>query len=502
MTASRSDRPTVVDPRTPVLVGVGVAHRPVDGSGDVEALDLMAEAARTAADDAGAPSLLDRLGLVAVTEGNTPYADPAGLLASRVGAHDARTVRVDVGVPQCTPLRVAAERIRAGGLDVALVAGGEALASQRAAERAGRQPRRTAEAAAAGPAERWAPEGELMAEPEIAAGMWSPVEHYAVIENARRHALGRTAAEHLDAVAALWERFNVVARNNPSADFGEPRDAAFLRASGPGNRPLAFPYAKWHVTQWTVDQAAALLLCSAAAADAAGVPRDRWVFPHVVLESSLSVSLSRREQLHRWPAMQVLGEAAAAHLGRPLSTLELVEIYSCFPSAVAVQAAELGLGEGSPLTVTGGMAFAGGPLNNFTYQATAEVVPGLRERPDALGLVTTVSGLLTKPGLAVWGAAPPGDGALLADLADRAAARTEVRGVTGGGSGPATVAGWTTTYEGDEPTKVFVIADLPDGRRWVGTSHDADLVARSLVDDLTGAPVAVTGPTCHPSTGE
>src|SRR5690606_34657014 len=312
-------------------------------------------------------------GMVAVPQGNWAYTDPGRLVAERLRLRQARSVLVEIGVPQCTPIRVAAERIAGGELEVALVVGGEAKATQQRVARAGGELCETDQEGRE-PDERWVPEGELMAEPEITAGLWDPVAQYACIENALRAAEGRTVEEHLDEVAALWARFNAVAAGNPLAAFAEPRDEAFLRAAGEGNRPLAFPYAKWHSTQWSVDQAGALLLCSAGTARAAGVPPERWVVPRVVLESSASVSLSRRTELHRWPAMRVLADAAAHHLGRPLDRVEHVELYSCFPSAVRVQQRELGLPlDGTP-TVTGGMAFAGGPFNNFTYQATAEVV--------------------------------------------------------------------------------------------------------------------------------
>ena len=197
-----------------------------------------------------------------------------------------------------------------------------------------------------------------------------------------------------------------MATTNPHAAFATPRSEAFLRRPGPENRPMAFPYAKWHSTQWTVNQAGALLLCSAEAALRHGVPRDRWVFPLVALESSYVLTLSGRREMARWPAMRVLGAAAAGHLGRPLAEVDHVELYSCFPAAVRVQQRELGLPLDGVPTVTGGMAFAGGPFNNFTYQATAAVVERLRAAVGRLGLVTTVSGLLTKPGLMVWSTEP------------------------------------------------------------------------------------------------
>ena len=52
--------PDALDPRMPVLVGVGTA------SGDVEAAELMVRAARDAGVDSGAPVLLARVDRVVV----------------------------------------------------------------------------------------------------------------------------------------------------------------------------------------------------------------------------------------------------------------------------------------------------------------------------------------------------------------------------------------------------------------------------------------------------
>jgi acetyl-CoA C-acetyltransferase len=487
-----------LDPRTPVLVGAATAQRPVDGSAGVEPVDLMVEAVRGAAADAGAAALAARAGLLAVPEGNWSYPDPARLVADRIGATGARTVRADIGVPQATPICHALQLIAAGDLDVAVVVGGEAMASRLRVQRAGGTPPETEQPGVV-PDEHWTPRGEFMADAEVQAGLWAPVEQYACIDNALRRAQGLSIDEHLDRIAELWAGFNRVARTNPMAAFGEPRTEEFLRVAGPGNRPLAFPYAKWHVTQWSVDQAAALILCSAATARDAGVPVDRWVFPHVALESSFSLSMSRRADIHRWPAMQVLGAAATERLGRPLAELEHIECYSCFPAAVRVQQLELGLPADGVPTFTGGMPFAGGPFNNFTYQVTAALVERLRVAPDSLGLVSTVSGLLTKPGLAVWGATPPDGGSLVADLAAEAAAATPARDATHTTTGDGTVAAYTVTYADGAPAKTFVVADLADGRRWVGSCHDAEVAARATTEELVGATVHITGTECVPA---
>ena len=195
-----------------------------------------------------------------------------------------------------------------------------------------------------------------------------------MIENALCQSNGLAPSERSNDVSALWSRFNTVAQSNPRASFPTPMDQSTLARASKENRPLAFPYNKWHVSQWTVNQSAALLLCSEAVAREHGVAGDRWVFPRVAADANHGVSLSRRRDLHRWPAMHALGTAAAARIGRPLAEVEFQEVYSCFPSAVRVQQRELGLDPSGTPTITGGMAFAGGPFNNFVYQATAEMV--------------------------------------------------------------------------------------------------------------------------------
>ena len=244
-----------------------------------------------------------------------------------------------------------------------------------------------------------------------------------------------------------------------------------------------------------VDQAAAILVCSADAATRLGVDRDRVVFPLVALESSSCVPVSQRADLHRWAAMEVLGRAAEAQLGSPLTELELVEVYSCFPAAVRVQQRALRLPVDGVPTNTGGESFAGGPWNNFVLQATAATVECLRAEPSKRALVTTVSGLLNKPGLAVYASQPGPEPLLVRDLAgeaDHATARLEA---VAGYRGPARIAACTVGYDRSEPASCTVIADTPDGRRCVGTAPDAALAAQATGEEMIGRTVHFDGAT-------
>ena len=476
-----------VDPRTPVLVGVGVAS---DGA---EATELMARAVIEAAADAGTTAILAAVDRIAVPQGSWSYPDPARLVADLVGATGARTHLVELGIPQQSVINQALAAIVAGTSDMAVVVGGEAMRWARNAARGGRAATETAQPGVA-PDVLHRRTGTLVEPVEVATRLWDPVQQYAMIDNALRHAEDRSIDQHRRQIAELWARCNQVAQHNPRAAFPAPMTAAAIDTPSTSNRPLAFPYNKWHSTQWTVDQAAALVMCSVEAARRLGIPTDRWLFPLVGLESSHAVSLLRRAEPHTWPAMGVLGRAAAARIGRPVADAEVVETYSCFPAAVRVQQRQLGLDiDGTP-TVTGGMAFAGGPFNNFVFQAMAAVVAPLRSHPGSLGVVTSVSGLLTKPGIGVWSSEPDGEPPLLADLAGEAAAATGVVDVhdrLDGYAGEATVVTYTVTYEGGDPVRAVALCDTPEGPRCVAFTDDPDLAAHGLTDELCGAKVVV-----------
>ena len=90
--------------------------------------------------------------------------------------------------------------------------------------------------------------------------------------------------------------------------------------------------------------------------------------------------------------------------------LALIDLYSCFPSAVEIGA--IRGAQGSSLedprgfTVTGGLPYAGGPGNNYSMHAVATMVGMLRERPGAYGLSTANGWFLTKQSVGVYSTQP------------------------------------------------------------------------------------------------
>jgi acetyl-CoA C-acetyltransferase len=142
-------------------------------------------------------------------------------------------------------------------------------------------------------------------------------------------------------------------------------------------------------------------------------------------------------------------------------------------------------------TITGGEAFAGGPWNNFVLQTTVAMIERLRADRSATGLVSTVSGLVNKPGIAVYAAHPDPRPLLLADLGDDAEAATPQVEAIGGYEGPATVAAYTVQYDDGEPARCTAILDTPAGQRCVATAHDPELARRVTKEELIGATVTV-----------
>jgi acetyl-CoA C-acetyltransferase len=486
-----------VDARTPVLVGAGVAHqRTDDPSESVEAVALMTTAVERAGADADAAGLLAQAQAVYVPRGTWRYRDPGRLIAERIGA-TARTVIAELGVLQSTPFTRACRAIAAGDLDVAIVVGGEAKFRDLRGHITGSVPVDTTQGDDVQPSESIKPADEIIPAPERAAGFMSAPLMYSALETALRMAQGETVGENARATAELWAAFSRTAAANPDAWRRDPVTPEFLEHPSAKNPMLAAPYTKWHCSQWNVDQAAAFILCSTEAADRAGVPQDRRVYPLAMVESNHMLAVSKRSELHRAPAVRIGAERIADLTGFDVATTDVIDLYSCFPVAVRIQARELGLPvddpDGRPLSVGGGMTFGGGPLNNATLQALGRMVPMLRAAPGSTGLLTFISGLITKHGISVWSTTPPEPGFAFADTSAAVEAATPALEVVGDHRGAATIDAYTVAHEGGEPRYATIVATTPDRTRVVARNDDPDLAADMTIEEWCGRDVTVDG---------
>jgi acetyl-CoA C-acetyltransferase len=292
-------------------------------------------------------------------------------------------------------------------------------------------------------------------------------------------------------VAELWAGFNRVAQGNPDAWNPAPMSADEIATTTPKNRLIAYPYNKWHVSQQNVDQASALVFCSVARAEALGVPRDRWVFPHAIVDSNHMVPISERAVLHRSPGFATAGARAFALAGVGVDDIAHVDLYSCFPIAVRTQALELGLGTDRALTVTGGMPFCGGPLNNYVVQSTATMMRVLRADPASLGLVTAISGMITKQGVTIWSTEPPVGGYRYDDVTASVVPLVAVVPVVDGVDERGIVSTYTVKGDAEGPARSIALVDIGGDRRALVVSDDRAVAAHLVANDAVGAAVQV-----------
>ncbi len=445
----------------------------------------MEQAVRASADDAGAPDLLAKLDLIGVVAGAWRYSDPGRLLADALGASAARSsLSANGGNTPQSYLNAMATRIAAGEIDRAVIVGGETIWSRRRQKRAGLDIKATIQTDV-DPDERFQSDVPMTTDFEMSRGMEQPINYYPMFDSAIRAARGETIDEHRDRLAALWARFNEVAVANDYAWFRTPMTAAEIREPSPSNRMVGFPYTKAMNSNWDLDQAAAILVCSAEAATAAGISRDRWVFPWAGTDAHDTYAVSERRDLHSSPAITEAGKRVYALAGVGPNEINHIDLYSCFPSAVQVGAESLGFGEDRQLTQTGGLTFAGGPLNNYVTHSIATMIDKLRSDAGSVGLVSANGGYLTKHAIGIYSTEPPAQPFRAEDVQDEVD-RVPKTPVAESHQGAVTVEAYTVMHGQDGPEKGLCALRTSEGHRTWGTVEDRAAATQMTIEDVIG----------------
>ncbi|OJZ74151.1 acetyl-CoA acetyltransferase [Mycobacterium paraffinicum] len=485
-----------VDPRTPVLIGYGqVNHRDeIDpDKRSVEPMDLMAAAARQAA-DARVIEAVDSIRVVNIL--SAQYRDPGLLLGQRIGASDFTTLYSPVGgnVPQSL-VNQACLDIQRGRAQVVLLAGAETWRTRRGLRARGGKLEWTVQDNSVPMAEVSGDDVPMAGDAEIRIRLDRPAYVYPLFEQALRIANGESVEHHRRRIGELWARFNAVAVDNPHAWIRKPVTAAQICEPGPQNRMISWPYTKLMNSNNMVDQGAALVLTSVEQARRLRVPADRWIYPQAGTDAHDTSAIAERDELHRSPAIRIAGGRALELAGLGIDDVDYVDLYSCFPSAVQVAAAELGLPVDDPtrpLTVTGGLTFAGGPWSNYVMHSIATMAELLAANPGRRGLITANGGYLTKHSFGVYGTEPP-PAEFRWDDAQPAVDREPTRAGLVEWEGVGTVEAWTTPFDREgRPEKAFLAVRTPDGSRTLAVITDSAAAQATVQEDIGGAKVAVS----------
>ena len=469
----------------PVLVGVGqILQRVEDPRESAEPLAMMVAALKQAGEDSGAPSLLQRADSIYVTRGLWGYGDPGREIARRLGARPDETVGTPYGGNFSQACVIdAARQIQAGRRGIVLVTGAENGRSAGQAQRLGVELHPTE--APGVPDRKLAEDKPIFHEAELARGMNSASDVFAVIESAIRFARRETLEAHAARIAALWAGFSAVACGNPNAWIRKPYTAEEIRRASPDNPMISYPYTRLMNANARVDMAAGLLLCSLETARNAGVPEEKLVFLHAATEANDSGFLSTRAEFQRSPAVRMAGARALELAGKTIEEIDHFDLYSCFPSSVQVAATELAIPEGRPLTVTGGLTFGGGPLNSYGLHAVARMAEVVREGRGSIGLVHGNGGWLAKHAIGIYCAEPPKHGFRYENLQKQVDAFA-LREALVDWDGPVTLEAYTVAHQKGLPRIAHAACLTDDGRRTWGTLADPDMLRAMMNEEFCG----------------
>lgn len=487
--------------RIPVIVGVGqVNDRPADPREGLDPIGLMEAALREADRDAGG-GWLGRLDSLAVVDQLSfrELGDASGPLAERLGAKPKLCYKSSYpgGDTPILMLNEAARRIADGEIQVAAVAGGEALrtAAQLAALKAGddpssHNPLRQATGRAGPPSFRQR------------YGLTAPVDVYPLYENAGRAAYGQTLAEGQAESGEIWSRFSQVAAENPGAWIRKPTPPEAIVTPSADNRPIAFPYNKLMVANSSVNQGAGFIVASLAAARAAGVPEERLVYVGAGAAAHEPGDYLKRDRYDRSVSMALSLERALSLNGVTAADLDFVELYSCFPCVPKMARRVIGWPADRPATVFGGLTFGGGPIGNYMSHAVVSMVLKLRES-GVRGLLFANGGYATNNHSIVLARQPFPLETVRADFdfqAEADAARDPVPELDETYTGPGAIETYTVHYERDgRPKFGVVVGRAPGGQRFLAKIPPSDEAGIAFLTDGRAEPVgrpgeAVPGP--------
>jgi acetyl-CoA C-acetyltransferase len=494
----------------PVIVGVGQFTERLDDPGyrGLSPAEIAAEAGRAALADCGAGAAVAcRIGIVGgirTFEDSTPIPAPFGkpdkyplAVAKRLGLtpHTAILDKAGGNSP-LSMLAEVGERIRAGNAEAALIFGSEAISTVRHLSKIGEK-RDWAEQLDGEMEDHGRGLEGMITRYNTAHGIQGAPPSYALLENARRARLGLSREAYRDEMGRLFAPFSAVAAQNTySSARAAAMSAEEIATPGERNRMIADPYTLKMVSRDQVNQGAAVLVMSRAAARAAGIDESRFIYIQ-------GMALAQERDLILRPdpgasaAARLTLASALADAGKSADDMALFDFYSCFPVPVFAAAVDsLGLSPDDPrgLTVTGGLPYFGGPGNNYSMHAIAEMSQRLRTRPHDFGLVGLNGGILTKYGALVLSAQPCEWRPCRTDDIQQEVDAEPLPRVTRTPNGRGRVLTYTINYKAGVPERGIIFGELDSGERFIANNSGAETLAEMVAEDPLGRTVFAGSP--------
>ncbi|KXS09235.1 acetyl-CoA acetyltransferase [Gonapodya prolifera JEL478] len=492
----------------PVIIGIGeIRNKSKDTKNSLEPADLIAKAFTQALQDTGASSLehvrksIDSVDVVATWTWS--YDDLPSVLSQKVGVSPSHKFYSEhSGCWPCRLLDRISQRIVKGETKVALLAGGEALASRALYGAKGQlQPPGWTPVSdpTKGPGDT-SMKGEWVAHARK-HGLGAPIHTYPLFENALRHRREQTKADNERESAQLYAEFAQIAATRPASwSYGEkPLTETEIQTVGKKNRMICYPYPLVQNAFNTIDLAGVVLVCSRAQARALGVPESKWVHVWGAGGTQDNSNYLLRPNYFESPSIRATLDATLQASGVSKDQIEAFDIYSCFPVVPKLAAQHLGIpvtreaGRTKPLSLIGGLTSFGGAGNNYSMHALCEMTRQIRQGSFKLGCVLANGGFPTYHHGAVLAPTPRPDAAsrpfVSAVLPELYPSPAPALVFTP--SGRSSIETYTIEYDrSSRPKRALIIGRTPAGERFVA-NEDGKEVLEWIVN--VDEPIGKTG---------
>ncbi|WZH46882.1 TLP1_add_C domain-containing protein [Fusarium acuminatum] len=387
---------------TPIIIGVGeIRQKNFTLDNTLEPAELILSAIRNAVQDVtiDVTTNIDSISVVPPWSWN--YDNLPRLLAQRLGIEPSHLeLSSHGGHTPALLCDAAAARIATGEAKVAVVTGGEALASLFACQKAGHMPP-PGWTEASPDAKRYSPgDTSLMKDAGAVHSIGMPIQVYPLYENAYRKHNQQSFDENNAESAKLYADFDRIACGHPiSWRSGEsPRDANTIRTATKQNRMICTPYPLLMNAFNGVNLASACIVTSVEYATKLGVPQDKWVYITGGAGSNDKSNFWERSNYFSSLAIEYSIDKALESAGITKDEIDCFDFYSCFPIVPKLACKYVGLdvqNPSKPITLLGGLTSFGGAGNNYSLHAISEMTRVIRSRKHRNGLVLANGGVLS-----------------------------------------------------------------------------------------------------------
>ena len=387
----------------PVVVGLGTIQQKGNYDELDEALILMDKAFKKAIIDCTNNNITEYIDEVRVPKGFWRYRDPGKWVAENNNIKSVQTTVTKVGILQQNLINTACNKIQNGEIKASLILGGESRFKMLRSSIEKKDYIETPLITNPDIYDKSSEELQLDIEEKELGSM--AVGYYAILESAFRCMLQNNHDDHNNYLSEIYSGYSEIAARNQDGWIEQSIDKKDIKNESKKNLRQAFPYNKYHCTSWNVNQACAIIICSEDVANKLDIPIEKRVYPLASSENNHMISTLQRPNLIQSEGMQLAANFILGICSKYNIKPDLYDLYSCFPVAVQMFAKSLKLEDINDKTITGAMPFAGGPLNSYVLHSTAKLIEKLRENNN-VGIVTGVSGMMTKQSYALWSKNP------------------------------------------------------------------------------------------------